>query len=234
MSGPIMRENDFQASFASELGEVLPRLQAALEDLYSPLGELARAHLRDIQPPVRAAVVLAAGLGEPDSERLREQRILLATALEMLAVALSVHKLLLVAAADNSLDKSLVGSTILTGDYCFSRAAVFAAATESPVVVDLFSRALKTVSEGHLRQLLNPDAPPFDETVELTQAGVRAVAHLAALPPQETARALELARRAAAGLLQGAPELDALPPSRRVRWQAAADWLAAPASVSPH
>lgn len=214
---------DQPSAFLAEVGELVPRLHEAVRDLYSPLGELARAHIRDAQPPVLGAVVLAAGLANPDTARLREQRVLLAAALEMLEVALSIHKLLLTAAADSSLDKSLVGSTILTGDFCFSRAASLAAQTESPVVVDLFAQALQRVSEGHLQRLFASQEAPFDERRALAAAGVQAVAHLAALSPAAADAALDAALR----LLDGAPspaQAPALSPAQQARWQAAHEW----------
>lgn len=211
--------------FLAEVGELAPRLYAAAQELYSPLGELARAHIRDAQPPLRGAVVLATGLGAPDTVLLREQRLLLASALEMLAVALSIHRLLLAASADSSLDKSLVGSTILTGDFCFSRAAVLAARTESPLVVDIFAEALKNVSEGHLRRLFSPQEPTFNEALELMIAGVRAISHLAGSTPAATAAALALAEDTATG----APHARALPPglspAQAERRDAFLDWL---------
>ena len=68
--------------------------------------------------------------------------------LEMLFVAHSIHGLLLTAVREG-MDKSVMGSTILAGDYCFSHSAVLATGTESPQVVAIFAQALKTVSEGN-------------------------------------------------------------------------------------
>ncbi len=235
-------EHDPRAAFAREIDDVSRRLDAALGELYPPLSNLARAHVRDAHPLVRGAVILAAGIPDslpsPDAHALlREQRVLLATALEMLAVALSIHKLLLVAAPDGSLDKALVGSTILTGDYCFSRAAALAAQTDSPQVVDCFAQALKNVSEGHLRRLFadggsagrDAAAAPAEDA-ELMTAGVRAVASLAGLSPDALQVALALAEQVALGSTAAAwteqnPPA-ALTHAQAARWQAALAWLA--------
>lgn len=217
---------DAQSTFRAELDDVSKRVQGALADLYSPLSNLAANHIRRVQPPVRAAVVLAAGVAENEAPDLREKRVLLASALEMLAVALSIHTQLmsLDGSQDATLDKSLVGSTILAGDYCFSRAAVLAAQTDSPVVVDVFSQALKTVSEGHLRGVFTPGDAAFSETAELMSAGVRAAGHLAGLSPDALATGLALSAAAdsphAAGLVS-----PALSPVQRLRWQAALAWF---------
>ena len=83
----------------------------------------------------------------------------------MLHIALNVHRLLVNAArteegsqkvgAKAELDRAFIGSTILAGDYCFSRAAQMAAQTDHPRVVATFSLALQAVSEGLLREQFN-------------------------------------------------------------------------------
>ena len=169
-----------------ELDEVQQQLSTAVDELYSPLSDLVRSQLRQAAPLARAAVVLTAGVGAPDTIDLREKRILLASALEMLYVALHIHRRLLttVPATDGDTpDKSLLGSIILAGDYCFSRAATLAARTNSPAVVMIFATALKTVNEGHLRQYFTKEVVFFDENQKLFEAGARAAATLADLPP---------------------------------------------------
>lgn len=227
-------DTDEGVALAAELREVTACLQDALEELYAPLGDLARANLRATEPPVRALAVLATGVRPDEEPQLRARRIVLAAALEMLAVALRIHNLLLNAGAaangsanahhdPQELDRSIAGSTILTGDYCFSRAAVLAAQTDSPTVVDIFSQTLKNVSEGRLRASFDPFGPPFIDDIELVRAGVQGAAHLAALSAAQVESALGPAAALATGAsvtaaLAEAPNLTA---QQRRRWQAA-------------
>ncbi len=234
------------AAFSAELEQVGALLAASLDGLYAPLSSLARAAVRRALPLHRAALVLAVAccgdeptLPAQEEQMLRERRVLLAAALEMLAVALDIHKRLLderAAPVDHSLDKSVMGSTILTGDYCFGRAAWLASQTQSPVVVDLFAQALKTVSEQLLRTYLDAGAlagqasgAPGTVDLELATASVHAAAHLAGLTESARNTGLQLAPR----FVAAAPEpLDAgglrtLSAAQQQRWQAALDWLAA-------
>ena len=166
--------------------EINRRLQRAIDELFPPLSSVALAHVRDVQPFVRAAIVcttadeLQRTLTTSEArERLLEQALTLGSALEMLVVALSIHRLLLLPSAGDTLDRALVGSTILAGDYCFSRAASMAAQTESPQVVDLFSRALQQVSEASLRGFFGGQNTPWEEDTLLSVAGVEAICILA-------------------------------------------------------
>lgn len=251
-----MSEHEAEA-LADELRAVCALLEDALNELYAPLSDLARASLRASEPPVRALAVLATGVRDNEEAALRERRILLAAALEMLAVALQIHGLLLGAAVagassitahgaatpqsdtqsdkqsvTHELDRSLAGSTILTGDYCFSRAAVLAAQTNSATVVSIFSQALKNVSEARLRSLFGSaaatgasytQAGADQESVELVRAGVRGAAHMAALAPAQEQSARLLAETlATGGALPGTAVTDpALTAQQYARWQAA-------------
>ncbi|MCB0088629.1 MAG: hypothetical protein KDE54_12000 [Caldilineaceae bacterium] len=155
-------------------------LQMATE-LESPLRELVSAQVNSAQPYLRAGVVLAAGVDEPDSSTLQAARVHLATALEMLYVALSIHRLLLPhddAARQADPNKTLLGSTILAGDYCFSQSAIMAARTENPAVVAIFAKALQDVSESQLRQVFNLTDGSSHATEILFEAGARAAAKL--------------------------------------------------------
>jgi octaprenyl-diphosphate synthase len=242
-AAPLATES---ADLEAELEQVRELLIGSLDGLYPPLSTLARAAVRDAMPLRRAALVLAVAVAderapqEGTPEHLRDRRILLAAALEMLHVALSIHSHLLGRNSgdlDQTLDKSIVGSTILTGDYCFSRAASLAAQTESPVVVDLFAQALKTVSEGMLRRQMQPADAHRPATLELCLASVDAAAHLAALSPTARAETLRLAP-----LFAGTPDEesatdasnapaaisdDPLSPRQALRREAALAWLAA-------
>jgi geranylgeranyl pyrophosphate synthase len=147
------------ARLDQELAAVNELLAEAIGQLYTPLNELAQAQIGRQRPLRRAAVVLAAGISNPDSAMLRQQRLYLASALEMLNVALAIHELLLAGQrtndADNPNQRSITGSVILTGDYCFTQSAILAARTENVQVVELFSQTLKTISEGILRQIFS-------------------------------------------------------------------------------
>jgi octaprenyl-diphosphate synthase len=217
------------AQFAAELAAVEDELVAALADLNPPFSQLVQRQLKRIYPLLRAGVVLATATGAPGDELLRARRIDLAAAVEMLYLALCIHTRLLGApTGSGDLDRSLLGSTILAGDYCFSRAAGLAVRTDSPAVVDIFARALKRASEGHLRQLLEPEAEDFDENGELLISGVMAGCELASLAPENRAANLRqgegLARWLQAkgdGGAQPVVEVpaDELQAEQTVRWQ---------------
>jgi octaprenyl-diphosphate synthase len=224
------------SDFESELRAVQEALTAAAEELGMPLGELVRVQAKQLTPALRAGLVLAVGHDPHGDTGARRRRIFLAAALEMLYIALHVHQLLVTAAALESqgddLDKAFIGSTILAGDYCFSRAASMAAQTGSPRIVTLFAQALQTVSEGHLRVLFNPAESTFDENLSLLHAGAEAAIELAGVAPARLAE-----YRNAAGALAdalAAPALNvqaltnllsALPVEHQTRWQALAQWL---------
>ena len=195
-----------KVAFHTELAAVEQELQGALTDLYTPLADLAHAQFQRARPLLRAALVLAVGVGQPDAERLRQQRLSLAAAQEMLFIALRIHKLLLVSQPNqpDEQQKTLMGGIILTGDYCFSRSAILAAQTDHVEVVELFSQALKLISEGILRNFFadraaatqsvpSADAMLYDERRDLFVSGVHAAAVLAALPPSTRSDLVDLA-----------------------------------------
>lgn len=220
----------------AELDAVQQQLISGIDELYPPLRDLVRSQFKGVMPPHRAAIVLTAGIGDPDSEDLRAKRILLAAALEMLSIALHIHHLLLANTpvnGDNTADKSLLGSIILAGDYCFSRAAMFAARTNNPEVVMLFSHALKVVSEGKLRQYFSKASPSFDENQKLLEAGARAAATLAHMPETTVEVLAALGTKLAENILstdvsteqyakQLPPTLTAL---QKARWEVFLQWL---------
>jgi hypothetical protein len=109
----------------------------------------------------------------------------------LLAIALGVHKLLLNAA---DLDRSLVGGTVLAGDYCFSRAASLAARTGNPAVVAIFSEMLQQLSEGHLRVIFNEHEDRFDESSLLHRSAALAGAVLADLPAETVQATADFAK----------------------------------------
>lgn len=244
----LSEPDDSAAAFDAELQFVRAELSATVEALQAPLHHLVRAQVSAVQPEVRAAIVLAAGVtaAGADVEPLRSRRIYLAAALEMLAVALSIHKLLLMDEG-TVLDKSILGGTILAGDYCFSRSAALAVQTDNPEVVRLFSTALQRVSEGNLRALfaLENDTPgldgerpdhPYDDNQELFRAGVIASLTLVGAPVESGEPLLIWADRLARvlALRPTSPpdeiaalyaEASELPPPQRDRCRHLVTWL---------
>lgn len=241
--------------FEAEIHEVQGTLLAATTELRNPLGDLVRAQIKRSQPPICAAVVLAVAKPQGDSD-LRRKRILLAAALEMLHIALNVHRLLVDAAVreqqgggEDTLDRAFIGSTILAGDYCFSRAAQMAAQTDNARVVATFSLALQAVSEGLLREQFNPStgngnsqrqsdgtgSGSYDETRQLLQSGAHAAAQLVDLSEIEQQEAIALSQELASQWQPqtlSAPANSWQPQSARTTplpasWQALHQWLQA-------
>jgi geranylgeranyl pyrophosphate synthase len=236
ITAPQPADSSSASQFGQEVTESEALLYESLNDLYAPLSNLARRHVQQVHPHLRAAIILAAGMGENETSEQRARRIAVAAALEMQSVALSIHKLLLQKTSqDMTVDKSLLGSTILSGDYCFSRAAVLATRSDSPQVVQIFAQALRTISEGYLRQLFNSTLPVIDEDYELMSAGIQAVAILARLPQAAQNTALEFARAALAYQRTGSTfpliDLEHLTPPQQERWKAFCGWLQAAISA---
>lgn len=212
--------------YQAEMQLMRAELQTTVMALDMPLRGLVQARVNTLWPEMRAAIVLAAGVPAGDNtdadqdqvekcEQVRAQRVHLAAALEMLAAAMSIHKLLLGDEAAD-LDKSVLGGTILAGDYCFSCSAAMAVKTENPEVVKLFSEALKRVSEGNLRDIFVPSqkgnsAPeplistgqardlgaPFNDDLEFFRAGVIAATVLAEQPVDSAQPTLDFVNRLA-------------------------------------
>ena len=228
---------DSPASLVQELAQVEQEVRLALADLRAPFSQLVQSQLRRGRPLLRGAFVLTAGVGVVDSPPLAQQRLHLAAAIEVLRLALAVHTRLLTAEPQAPIDRSVLGSTVLAGDFCFSRAAGLAARTGSPLVVDIFAHSLQRVSEGTLRGLFSPGEAVFDVERELCLSGVAAAHELAAIAEPERAADRHAAALLLAGWQAGSPLPTALPrelvaaltPRRALRWQALADWLHAPA-----
>lgn len=250
-----------------ELLEVQSLLNEVAKVLHFPLNNLVHTQIERAEPFVRATVVLATACKDDvadsaPSELLRSQRIYLASALEMLYIALNVHKSLLnFPVGDLSTngvmvrtekrpnaeqevehaelaqtDKLVMGSTILAGDYCFSRAAAMATKTGDPLIVDTFSGALKRVSEEHLRSIFDSSAfaPNEDETLLL--AGIRTSSQLiqASEPAEATLTSLcrQLVQTLSSQDNNGDPLLNTLgtKPSmlseiQIARWRELVQWL---------
>jgi hypothetical protein len=219
------------AALLQALAAVEQDVLASLADLNAPFAQLVQGQWRRNLPLVRAAFVLTAGAGgSAETPDVRRQRIYLAAAMETLRLALGVHTQLL-AETPATIDRSLLGSTVLAGDFCFSRSAGLAAKTGSPAIVDLFAGALQRVSEGSLRRLFRPSESPYDADRDLCLAGIAAANELAALPAhardldQKLGAHLLDAWRAGTPLSSGAAEFVQLPSGRRSPWQSLAAWL---------
>ena len=242
-----MQKKTFQqipVLLSEELSEVHKRLLTVAADLKPPLSDLVANQIEFAQPPIRAAVALAAGLNALEIDEVYEQRINLGTALELLYIALAIHKNLIGAEGINSqqeIDKTWVGTIILAGDYCFSRSAEFAARTGEPEVVAIFAKALKDISEGHLRAIHENGLSQYNENVELCVAGCQAAAHLAGLPDDLKAETVQYCENLLtwynrqwtevidtgpgfllADLIRG---IDKLLPAQQPRWQQLTDWI---------
>lgn len=198
----------------AEVDEVYAALENVAETLSFPLNNLVRSEIGKADPCVRAGVVLAVAYNFPEKPRLREQRIHLASALEMLHIALNVHKLLLPTTATynnpvgglltvdeqepspiEQTDKAVMGSTILAGDFCFSRSAAMATKTGNPEVVNIFAEALKSVSEAHLRSIFDESVLSAEEDETLLLAGIEAASKLTNAPKQELSGHIEISTR---------------------------------------
>lgn len=242
--------------YRAEMQLVHTELETMVDALEGPLRSLVRSQVRATMPPVRAAIALASGVNDDapgpgevqGADELRRQRIHLAIALEMLTAALNTHRLLILGDAAD-LDKSVLGGTILAGDYCFSRSADMAVKTDSPRVVAIFATALKSVSEGSLRHLFeerkrsgrrSPDLldaeSAFDENEILYHTAVAAAAVLTNASEEVTrtlyrlssglvdAQRSEVAGSAYAKLTALTA---ALPIHAQVRWRLLLAWVAA-------
>ncbi|MBU6350567.1 MAG: polyprenyl synthetase family protein [Chloroflexi bacterium] len=222
----IMERGAAQQAFEAELAQVDQLLHAAVADLFPPFSQLVAAQAGGSLR--RAAIVLAAGMAEEESPRLCEQRVALAAALEMLHRALAVHMRVGSTSKPTAPNLTLLGSTILAGDYCFSRAAGLAVRTGEAAVVEIFADALKRVSEGHLRQRFDGALEPYDEDSELFRAGATAAMRLTRAAEETQQAILELVAGLAARLSgQLLLPSHALTPAQLGRWQVLLQWWSA-------
>lgn len=225
--------------FQAEVQAVRVHLESAFADLDSALRHFVRKDLAAAEPFPLAVVILSAGLPVRESSDVGQRRVFLAAALEMLRIALSIHEDLVASAAPGRTEKSLVGATILVGDYCFSHSAHLAARTDSPYVVEVFSNALKSVSEGRLRALFSREEGggevPYGGQEELCRAGAQAATHLADLPPQQSQALMDVAALVGRTLDRGESPVGfydriapgKIPDHQQARWRQALAYLAA-------
>jgi hypothetical protein len=196
-----------QELVAALLSEVVAELPEGLE-------QFVRSEMAEDR--TLAAIVLASSAPQHDSAEAVSRRVALAAALELLQIALNIHRLLLAPAQYDTIDRFLLGGTILAGDYCFSRAAVLAARTCHPQVVLVFAELLKEVSQANLRRVINedeagPEAVAADERKALFHSGALAGALLAGLGEEEQARAA----RYASSLSRRLPPDSSVSPAKR-------------------
>ena len=223
--------------FRAELNQVAEKLEDAVADLPDGLAQFVRSELAENQ--VLAGVVLASAAPVRDSVENQYRRVALAAALELLQIALNIHRLLLRPEQTGSIDSFLLGGTILAGDYCFSRAAVLAAQTRHPQVVTVFAELLQQVSQANLRRAIAEDGvgrdhTAFDEREALLYSGATAGALLAGLSEEEQevvvqyAASLGRSRKCdgtkSLGAIAGAT-FDSLPPRQKERWRELASSL---------
>ena len=221
----------------AELNLVAAKLEETVAGLPDGLAQFVRSEVADRQ--VLAGVVLASAAPENDSAEDESRRVSLASALELLQIALNIHRLLLKPKQSGSIDSFLLGGTILAGDYCFSRAAVLAARTNHPRVVAIFAELLQELSQSNLRRVIVSESPCRDsagvnERESLFHSGASAGVLLAGLDKEDREAVISYAaclgrRRSQDGT--GAPggpageALDKMPQRQRERWQALASIL---------
>ncbi|MCY3707357.1 MAG: hypothetical protein OXG26_00590 [Caldilineaceae bacterium] len=216
----------------AELNLVAAKFEEAVADLPDGLAQFVRSEVADEQ--VLAGVVLASAAPVNDSAEDKFRRVALASALELLQIALNIHRLLLKPKQTDSIDSFLLGGTILAGDYCFSRATVLAARTNHPRVVTIFAELLQELSQANLRRVivnesLSRDAVGVDERESLFHSGAAAGVLLAGLSEEDQEAVVSYAaclgrRRPQDGTgALGAPvveNLDKMPVPQRERWRA--------------
>ncbi|MCY3897728.1 MAG: hypothetical protein OXF86_04100 [Caldilineaceae bacterium] len=215
----------------AELKLVAAKLEETIADLPQGLAHFVRSEMGEDR--VLAGVVLASAAPARESAEDESRRVALAAALELLQIALNIHRLLLKPGQTGSIDSFLLGGTILAGDYCFSRAAVLAAQTSHPMVVTVFAELLQEVSQANLRRVISKDSSDhdshsFDEREALFRSGASAGALLAGLSePEEKA---VVAHAECLGRLRQPDEtltrrakaektLDSMPWRQRERWK---------------
>ena len=215
----------------AELNLVAAKLEETVADLPEGLAQFVRSALGEDR--VLAGVVLASAAPARDTTEDKSRRVALAAALELLQIALNIHRLLLKPGQAGSIDSFLLGGTILAGDYCFSRAAVLAAQTNHPRVVTIFAELLQEVSQANLRRVITKDGTDrephtFDEREALFRSGASAGALLAGLGESEEklvvgyAECLGRRRLQDVGQSLGAKAektLDSMPQRQRERWR---------------
>jgi hypothetical protein len=178
VSPTALVESNLEWLLGDDLELVRQCLQQALQTGYPLIDEGLADHLPEHLP--RAIIVLGTSrLGHCD----RDKRVALAAAIEMLHLATSIHDEMPRGIIEmTERNRMLLGSTILIGDYVFSRASQLAAQTDNPAVVTVFAQALAQVAETRVAHILeHPEFPPHDDPI-LFAAAAEAAALLVGLP----------------------------------------------------
>ena len=137
-------------------------LNEALAELPEGLMQFVRSEVEEEQ--LLAGIVLASAAPENDTDEAISRRTALAAALELLQVALKIHRLLLdTGAARHNRQHPLWEVRFWPVITASGRAAVLSARTNHPQVVSVFAELLKEVSQANLRHAIadkkaRPDA----------------------------------------------------------------------------
>jgi len=150
-----MSINSAQALVAEDLAVVEQEMLQKVGGAYPPLAEVLASLIQSGGKRVRPMLVLLSARFYPP--RHHSRLISLAAAVEALHSATLVH--------DDVIDGALLrrgqntlnavwtpDSTIMAGDFFFSRAAALVAETQNPRVISQFAEALCTIVDGELRQ----------------------------------------------------------------------------------
>jgi geranylgeranyl pyrophosphate synthase len=180
-----------------DLERVERKMRRAAQAKHEPLTEILQYLLSNRGKRIRPALVLLASRFYPTDE---DKVIALAAAVEMLHTATLVH--------DDLIDGALLrrglptlngtwspGTTVLVGDYLFSRAASLASETQNVRVISIFSQTLGVICGGELHQLFNGRGTPptlddyyqriFSKTASLFASSAEASAVLSGAPEEE-------------------------------------------------
>ena len=144
-----------QALVTDDLAVVEQQMLKKVGGAYPPLAEVLAALIQSGGKRVRPMLVLLAARFHPPRQHSR--LISLAAAVEALHTATLVH--------DDVIDGAFLrrgqstlnavwtpDSTIMAGDFFFSRAAALVAETENPRIISRFAETLDTIVDGELRQ----------------------------------------------------------------------------------
>lgn len=182
------------------LRRVEAKMKALDASLFTPLATAFVDLIGSGGKRLRPALALMAAHVDPDLHEdspAYPRVIALAAAVEMLHTATLIH--------DDIIDGALLrrgaptlnatwnrGATVLAGNYMFARAAAFAAETQNPRVIEIFSNTLTAIVDGELRQLaarhhFHQDKAEYYQriyakTASLFSAATEAAAVLTGLP----------------------------------------------------
>ena len=153
MNTPVSIFAQVQADIQAVEDLMLAQTREQHHDLQAALELIVNSGGKRIRPTI--SLLIGQMLNTP-----HEKLITIAAAIELLHTATLIH--------DDLIDGSLLrrgmptlnsqwspGSTVLTGDFIFARAAKLAADTDSIPVMKVFSQTLSTIVNGEITQLFN-------------------------------------------------------------------------------